>query len=101
MQVVLPDDAGDRDHVALARLDLVEELLLAGQPEPPARLDLDARAFAFGTLGHHEGAALRAAGDGHADRVLGNGTLFLRREPDAQEDGEEWDSVLHSYSLSF
>src|SRR5688572_13586593 len=71
-EVIAADDAGDGDHVAFARLDLVEEILLAGQPKPAASLDFDARALAFGAFGDDERGAARAAGDGHADRVLGN-----------------------------
>ena len=41
-EVVAADDARHRDHVAFARFDLVEQFLLAGQPEPASGLDLDA-----------------------------------------------------------
>ena len=100
MEVVLADDTRHLDHEALAGLDLVEELFLAGQPEPAAGLDLDARALAFGALGHHERAAFRAAGDRHARRVLGDGALLLRGERDADSKEKKRDSVLHASILT-
>jgi hypothetical protein len=100
LQVILADDSCDRDHVALACLDLVEDLLLARQPEATADFDLDAGALSFGALGDDEGAALRAAGDRDTDRVLGNGTLLLSGERDADSEEENRNSAFHSHSLN-